>query len=119
MEAESPPFFFPALMPRDVAEGLLKEAYEELDTGKLLRASLKRQREDGLDPPSDVQYVAEARVEHFEEGLGVSLNTDILVHEEFEGMGDCVDVFEVVLADSLLTRLQKKVEKWERQNRAP
>ena len=111
-----PPFTFPKHMPPDVAQSILAEAYAELDAGKLLRSALKEQRDAGWDPPHDVQYVAEPALAEYGEGLGVSLGADILVHEEFEGLEACLDIFEAVLGDALMERVEKKVRKWSKRN---
>lgn len=105
-------------MRREDAERLLAETYGELDAGKLLREALKRQRAQGFDPPHDVQYACEPAIDETAEGLSVSLATDILIHEEFEGMDECTEIFEDVLAEALLERLEKKIAKWVRAHKA-
>lgn len=109
-------FRFPPRMTKEVADFLLQEAYGEVDTGRVLRKTIARQREAGLEAASDVQYVGEARVEAYEDGLGVSLSTDIMIHEEFEDLQACVDVFEETLGAEILARLEKKVRKWEKKH---
>ena len=105
-------FSFPSHMPRETAEGLLAEAYGEVNAGKVLRRALKLQREEGYDPPSDVQYVSEPRLTDHADGLGVSVASDILLYEDFEGVDECVDIFEGVLSGALMERLEKKVHRW-------
>lgn len=99
-------------MPREEAERLLSEAYHELDAGKMLRTALKLQREAGWDPPHDVQYVVEPRVEVFENGLGVSVQSDIMLYDQFPGVDQCVDIFEDVVAEALLVAVAKRTKKW-------
>jgi hypothetical protein len=115
---EVPAFRFPTRMPRDEAQRLLAQAYGELDAGRLLRQALKRQRDAGYDPPHDVQYACEPALEAQKDGLGVSLLTDILLHEEFEGVDECTEIFEDVLAEALLERLGRLVAKWDRSHKA-
>ena len=98
---------------------MLAEAYHELDAGKLLREALKRQRKAGLDPPHDVQYVGEPVVDEFEGVLGVGLATDIMVHEVFEGIDECTDIFEDVLGEALIERLEKKTVRWLKAHPSP
>lgn len=112
-------FAFPRHMPVAQAERLLAEAYQALDAGKLLREALKRQRKAGLDPPGDVQYVGEPVVEEFEGSLGVGLATDIMVHEVFDGIDECTDIFEDVLGEALIERLEKAVARWLRDHPSP
>lgn len=99
-------------MGRETAQALLAEAYGEIDEGKVLRRALKLQRDEGLDPPSDVQYVSQPALADYPDGLGVSVSSDILLYEQFEGVDECVDVFEAVLGEALIARLEKKVKGW-------
>lgn len=105
-------------MPRAEAEEILAQAYHDLPAGKLLRIALKRQRDAGFDPPGDVQYVCEPTVVGNDGELTVGLSTDILLHEEFEGVDECTEMFEDVLAEALLTRLERKVQQWTRSHKA-
>ena len=117
--SDEAPFSFPAHMPRAEAQRILQEAYESLDTGRMLRRALKIQRDEGFDPPHDVQYVGEPHLEDYEEGLGVALHADIMVHEEFEGIDDCVGIFDEVLGQELMDAVEKRVRKWAKRNPAP
>lgn len=119
MSQGRPGFAFPAHMPAEAAQELLAETYRAVDAGKVLRRALKEQRAAGLDPPGDVQYVCEPRVEAFEDGLGVGLHSDVLAHDAFEGMEECVDIFEAVLAEALLDGLEKRVHRWLQDHPAP
>lgn len=105
-------FTFPTHMPREDAQQLLAEAYQEVDAGKVLRRALKRQREAGYDPPGDVQYVSEPRLEERPDGVGVRVASDILLYEEFPGMRACVDLFEEAMMEDLAHRLEKKLARW-------
>ena len=109
---EEASFAFPKAMPRSEAERLLAEAYAGIDEGKLLRRTHKELRRRGIDPPMDVQYVAEPAVVRYRDGLGISMGTDILVYEEFPEMDACVDAFEAVLTEALLEGLEKRIRKW-------
>lgn len=106
------PFTFPHHTPREVATALLTEAYQEIDAGKVLRRALKEQRRQGWDPPHDAQYVCEPAVAEYPEGLGVSLGSDILLHEPFPGQDECLAIFEGILGDLLMERLERKVVRW-------
>jgi len=114
---EAGAFRFPAGMGREEAQRLLSDAYAELDAGRLLREALKRQRHAGFDPPHDVQYACEPALAEGREGLGVSLATDIFAHEDFEGVDECTDIFEDVLAEALLARLERLTKKWLRSHK--
>src|SRR5688572_11052741 len=70
--SEADAFVFPREMPAEEAQGLLQEAYGEIDEGKLLRRTNKELRRRGIDPPMDVQYVAEPAVQRFSDGLGIT-----------------------------------------------
>src|SRR5688500_5866177 len=61
-------FTFPRHMPFETAQELLAKSYGELDEGKLLRRTNKALRKADIDPPMDVQYVAEPAVAEFEDG---------------------------------------------------
>lgn len=104
-------------MPEADAQRILSEAYRSLDEGRLLRRTNRELRRRGIDPPMDVQYVAEPKVEMFSEGLGVGLGADILVYNEFPEMEACVDAFETVLADLLLGKVEDAVKRWNRVRR--
>jgi hypothetical protein len=105
-------FVFPASMPREEAHGIVQESYAEIDEGKLLRRTNKLLRRRGIDPPMDVQYTAEPRVEHVRGGLGVTLGADILIYEQFPELDDCVAAFEDALEDLLMPRVEKRVRRW-------
>lgn len=107
-------FVFPNGMTQEQAKGLLAEAYAKVDAGKVLRGAIKDQRAAGHDPPGDVQYVTEVDTAPYPNGLGVSVSSDILVYDEFEGMDECVDLFEARFTEALLVALEKRVTKWER-----
>lgn len=100
-------FTFPKDVDLEQAQELLREAYASIPEGKLLRKTLKEQRVAGLDPPLDVQYVAEPRVVQYGDGIGVELNADILVYDDFPEAEDCLTVFEQVLSEALVERLEK------------
>ena len=99
-------------MPPDEAQRLLTEAYRGIDEGKLLRRTHKELRKQGIDPPLDVQYTAEPRVERFDDGLGITLGADILIYDAFPELDDCRDTFEAALNDLLMERLEKVLKKW-------
>lgn len=107
---------FPRGMPREDAERLLREAYAKIDEGKLLRRTNKELRRRGIDPPMDVQYVAEPLVQVYGDGLGISLGVDIMIYEEFPQMQDCIDAFEASLSDLLMGRLEKAAKAWAKAN---
>jgi hypothetical protein len=111
-------FVFPAHMRRSDAQRLLQEAYASIDEGKLLRRTNKTLRRAGIDPPIDVQYVAEPAVRMFADGLGITLGCDILIHEEFPELEDCVEAFEASLQELLMDRLEKAVKAWGKRNPA-
>jgi hypothetical protein len=110
-------FVFPAGMPREEAERLLREAYGGIDEGKLLRRTNKELRRRGIDPPMDVQYVAEPAVQRFADGLGISLGCDIMIYEPFPEMDACTDAFEDMLNEILVKQLRKLSAKWLVSNR--
>lgn len=103
-------------MPREAAQRLLTDAYRGLDEGKILRLTHKLLRRRGIDPPLDVQYVADPAVEEVPEGLGIRLGTDILVYDEFPEMDDCLEAFEDALNDLLLARLDKMIRGWNKRH---
>lgn len=103
-------------MSQDVAQRFLKEAYAELDEGRLLRRVLKRQRQQGLDPPMGVQYVGEPHLVALGNLLGFDVHADILLYEAFEGADACADVFEEVLEEALRERLEPKIRRWNKQH---
>ncbi|HEX9815562.1 MAG TPA: hypothetical protein VGB18_01165 [Candidatus Thermoplasmatota archaeon] len=107
-----PPFVFPKGMSEADAAELLKEAYGDIDDGKLLRTVHKELRRNDIDPPTDVQYVAEPHVEERSGHVEVCLHPDIMVYDEFPEMDDCLDTFEDVLNEMLSKRLEKSVKKW-------
>lgn len=116
MAEDAPPFAFPPRMPRQVAESILAQAYASIDEGKLLRRTNKLLRKRDIDPPMDVQYVAEPAVQEFEDGLGITLGCDILIYEPFPEMDRCIDAFEETLDDLLMKRVEKAVRAWGRRN---
>lgn len=113
-----PPFVFPEGMSEADAAGLLAEAYQEIDDGKLLRRVHKELRRKDIDPPTDVQYVAEPHVERRGARYEVCLHPDILIYDEFPEMDDCLDTFEDTLNAMLAKRLEKRVKEWRRRERA-
>jgi hypothetical protein len=80
-----------------------------------LRRVHKELRRKDIDPPTDVQYVAEPHVERHEGRFEVCLHPDILIYDEFPEMDDCLDTFEDVLNEMLAQRLEKGVKKWSKQ----
>lgn len=116
---ESPPFTFPAWMNRETAAQMLAVAYADVNDGRMLRRALKRQRRMGLDPPMDPQYVVQPALQDYDDGLGVGLNADILLYEEFEGVQECLRVFEDVVGTELIAKLQRRVRKWVKRNPRP
>lgn len=105
-------FVFPKGMSEADAAALLKEAYGDIDDGKLLRTVHKELRRKDIDPPTDVQYVAEPHVEEHNGRFEVCLHPDIMIYDEFPEMDDCLDTFEDVLNEMLTRRLEKSVKKW-------
>lgn len=106
------PFLFPSHMPLEVAQRLLTEAYSEVDEGKALRRTHKSLRKQGIDPPIDVQYTAQPVVAETPDGLGVFVQADILIYNEFPELEDCVDAFERQLWGLIEPRLEKAVRGW-------
>lgn len=96
---------------------MLAAAYAEIDEGKLLRRVNKRLRAAAIDPPNDVQYVAEPHVEADRGGLVVHLHPNILIYAEFPELEDCVAAFEATLGELLAKRLAKRTRRWQRRRR--
>lgn len=111
------PYVFPKEMSVQDAESILAQAYAAVDDGKVLRLAHKILRRNDIDPPTDVQYVAEPHVEATDAGLEVCLHPDILIYDEFPEMEDCVAAFEGALAEQLAKRLEKSVRRWRKANR--
>lgn len=103
-------------MDEGTARDLLARAYTAVSAEKVVRRALKEQRAEGLDPPTDVQYVAEADLKRYSDGFGIGLGCDILVYDEFPTMEECVDIFERHFTEALLSELEKLVAKWERKH---
>lgn len=99
------------------AQRILSEAYRSLDAGHLLRRTNRELRRRGIDPPMDVEYVAEPHIETYPEGRGVSLGADILVYSQFPEMEACLDAFESALANLVVQRVERAVKRWERARR--
>jgi hypothetical protein len=112
-------FVFPGHMERQTARRLLAEAYAKVNAGKVVRRTTKRARAAGHDPPHDIAYVAEPDVVEYEDGLGVSLGTDLLLYDEFPGMDACLGIFEEEVGGALMKHLQKRVRGWLRRHRPP
>lgn len=117
MDPAAPEIRFPSAMTADEARSMLAAAYAEIDEGKLLRRVNKRLRAAGIDPPNDVQYVAEPHVEADRAGLGVHLHPNILIYEEFPELESCVRAFEAALGELLAKRLEKRIRQWQRNRR--
>lgn len=105
-------------MGREEAQRLLTEVYREVDEGKALRRTNKALRRQGIDPPMDVQYTAEPVVADVEGGLGVFLQADILIYNEFPELEQCVATFEDELWRLVERRLEKALRRWVRRQRA-
>lgn len=99
-------------MDRDEAQRILTDTYRALDEGKVLRRTHKALRKQGIDPPIDVQYAAEPVVHEVPGGLGVFLQADILIYNEFPELDRCVQTFEDELWRLLEPRLEKALRRW-------